>query len=78
MEFMRPWTLPPGTPYDRLETLRRAFEAAMNDPQFIEEANRSRLPIHYTSGAKAAQLVDKIISTPGPVIESLTFLVQKR
>ena len=34
----RPYSLPPGTPKDRVMILRRAFDAAMKDPELLAEA----------------------------------------
>ena len=39
-EFYRPYVLPPRTPKDRVETLRRAFDATMKDPEFLADAKR--------------------------------------
>ena len=34
-EFQRPWVAPPGVPKDRVETLRKAFKATFEDPEFV-------------------------------------------
>src|SRR6185295_12315136 len=39
----RPVATTPGVPADRLEALRRAFDAAMADPAFREDARRNGL-----------------------------------
>ncbi|MFQ5684199.1 MAG: Bug family tripartite tricarboxylate transporter substrate binding protein [Candidatus Binatia bacterium] len=60
-EFMRPWSLPPGTPKDRLEILRKAFRAAIKDPTFLAEAKKSKLLINYVSGEEIEKFVDEIL-----------------
>lgn len=44
-DIVRTYTLPPGTPKDRVQALRRAFDATLKDPEFIAEAKKSRLNI---------------------------------
>ncbi len=40
-EIARPYAAPPGTEPDRLRALRRAFEATMLSPEFIDDMARS-------------------------------------
>ncbi len=53
----RPYSLPPGTPKDRLMVLRRAFDATMKDPELLAEAKKSRFPITPVSGEDVDELV---------------------
>jgi tripartite-type tricarboxylate transporter receptor subunit TctC len=45
-DIVRTYTLPPGTPKDRLQALRKAFDATLKDPEFIADAKKSRLNIN--------------------------------
>ena len=56
--ILRLYTLPPGTPKDRVEILRRAFEQTMRDSEFNAEMEKSKLPVDPVSGSE----VEKIIS----------------
>jgi tripartite-type tricarboxylate transporter receptor subunit TctC len=56
----RPFVLPPGTPKDRVQTLRSAFTATMKDPQFLAEAKKGNLDIDPTTGAELNENVRKI------------------
>lgn len=78
MEYQRPLTVAPGTPNDRLETLRRAFKATLADPEFRAEANKLKLDITYVSGEEAAQLANEVLSISPKVKENLHFLVQTK
>ena len=49
----RPYVLPPGTPKDRLMTLRNAFMADMKDPEFLAEAKKAKLDINPLDGRGA-------------------------
>lgn len=63
----RPFATTPGTPPDRVEALRRAFDETLNDPLFIEDAAKERAEISAMSGAQLAQLVNDLISAPGGI-----------
>jgi len=76
-EFQRPLSLPPGTPKDRLEILRKAYKDVMSDPKFLAEAKKSKLIINYVSGEEIDTLVAEILATPASAKENLSFLVRK-
>ena len=42
-DIVRTYTLPPGTPKDRVQLLRKAFDATLKDPEFVADAKKSRL-----------------------------------
>jgi tripartite-type tricarboxylate transporter receptor subunit TctC len=44
-DIVRTYTLPPGTPKDRVQLLRRAFDATLKDPDFVADAKKTRLNI---------------------------------
>jgi len=44
-DTVRTYTLPPGTPKDRVQILRRAFEATLKDPEFVADAKKSKLNV---------------------------------
>jgi tripartite-type tricarboxylate transporter receptor subunit TctC len=44
-DIVRTYTLPPGTPKDRVQILRKAFEATLKDPEFVADAKKARLNI---------------------------------
>jgi tripartite-type tricarboxylate transporter receptor subunit TctC len=45
-----PYTVPPGLPKDRLELLQKAFVNTLKDPEFLAEANKSKLDIEGIDG----------------------------
>jgi len=47
---VRPYVLPPGTPKDRVEILRKAFMEAVKDPELLNEAGKANLEINPGSG----------------------------
>jgi tripartite-type tricarboxylate transporter receptor subunit TctC len=44
-DIVRTYTLPPGTPKDRVQLLRKAFDATLKDPEFVADAKKSRLNV---------------------------------
>jgi tripartite-type tricarboxylate transporter receptor subunit TctC len=78
MEYQRPLTVAPGTPRERLEILRRAFQATLADPEFQAQAKRSKLDITYVSGEDAEQIVNEVLAIAPKVRENLQFLSQAK
>jgi tripartite-type tricarboxylate transporter receptor subunit TctC len=68
-EFGRPYMTPPDVPPDRLAALRAAFDATMQDPGFLAEAEKTHLPISPMAGAEVQRAVEKIYATPSALIE---------
>ncbi len=77
-DFFRPFTVPPGTPAERLDTLRKAFADTMKDREFLEEAKKSRLTIVYVPSQEIERNVDQILSMTPDVKRNLAFLVRKK
>jgi tripartite-type tricarboxylate transporter receptor subunit TctC len=44
-DIVRTYTLPPGTPKDRVQILRKAFDATLKDPEFLADAKKSKLNV---------------------------------
>lgn len=44
-DIVRTYTLPPGTPKDRVQLLRAAFEATLKDPEFLADAKKTKLNV---------------------------------
>jgi tripartite-type tricarboxylate transporter receptor subunit TctC len=44
-DIVRTYTLPPGTPKDRVQLLRKAFDATLKDGEFLADAKKSRLNV---------------------------------
>jgi tripartite-type tricarboxylate transporter receptor subunit TctC len=74
--FGRPYLAPPGVPADRLSLLRAAFMATIQDPDFLADAERTRVDITPSSGEKVQQLVEKLYSMPKRVVERAKDIVR--
>ena len=78
MEYQRPLTTAPGTPKERLEILRRAFQATLLDPEFLAHAAKAKLDITYVSGEETEKNVAEVLSIAAKVKENLQFLSQAK
>ncbi len=58
----------PDTPPERVEALRRAFDATMRDPDFLAEAEKAQLDVDPMPGAEAQKIADSIVNTPPEVV----------
>jgi tripartite-type tricarboxylate transporter receptor subunit TctC len=67
-EMGRPLVAPPGTPPDRKEALRDAFDATMADPDFIAEATGRSLEVNPVKGADLDKLLERLYSTPSAIL----------
>jgi tripartite-type tricarboxylate transporter receptor subunit TctC len=63
-EFGRPLMAPPGVPPERLDALRRAFEAMVKDPEFEADATKANLEIQPMFWEPLTRLVSQIDDTP--------------
>ena len=76
-EFQRPFSVPPGTPKDRLQLLRNAFADTMKDPEFLAEAEKSKFKATFVSGENVEKHVDKTLAITPKARELLDFLMVK-
>ena len=58
----RPYVLPPGTPMDRVQILRRAFMDTMKDPEFLADAQKAKLDINPLDGAELEKNVKEVFT----------------
>jgi hypothetical protein len=74
--------LPPETPTEQLQNLRRALADVLadvlKDKALLEEAKKAKLVITPVSGEQTTKLVDEILSMPEDVKKSLSFLVRTK
>ena len=74
----RPFAAPPKVPADRVEALRRAFDATMQSAGFLDEAEKLGLEIQPVSGERLQLLVEKMFSEPRTVIDAARNAIENR
>jgi len=68
---VRPYVLPPNTPKERVEIIRKAFMDTMKDPEFLAEAKKANLDINPDDGAVLEQNVKEILKLEPGLIAKL-------
>ena len=68
---VRPYALPPKTPKDRVQILRKAFMDTMKDPEFLAEAKKANLDINPEDGATLESNVKEILKLEPALIAKL-------
>ena len=59
----------PDTPADRIEALRRAFDAMVKDPDFIADLKQQKLELGPLAGEELQKLVVEVANVPPSTIE---------
>jgi tripartite-type tricarboxylate transporter receptor subunit TctC len=55
--YARPFVLPPGTPKERIELLRKAFHDTLKDKEFLAEAEKAKLMLDPITGDELRDMV---------------------
>jgi tripartite-type tricarboxylate transporter receptor subunit TctC len=61
----------PGVPADRLEVLRRAFDATMKDPEFLGESAKMKLTVGPMRGEELQKLVASVSNLTPAMLEKV-------
>jgi tripartite-type tricarboxylate transporter receptor subunit TctC len=64
----RPVAAPPGVPADRLAALRRAFAAAVEDPEFVADLAKQNATAELLGGEELQQIVATLYASPPEVL----------
>ena len=67
--FQRSYIVPPGTPAGQIKILRTAFDATVNDPQFLADAKKMKISVTPLSGGEVQDIVAKLYATPRELVE---------
>ncbi|MGH7768790.1 MAG: Bug family tripartite tricarboxylate transporter substrate binding protein, partial [Candidatus Binatia bacterium] len=67
----RPYLLPPGTPKELVEILRKGFADTLRDPELLAEAQQAKLDINPDDGAGLERNVREIFKLDPPLIARL-------
>jgi tripartite-type tricarboxylate transporter receptor subunit TctC len=68
---VRPFVLPPGTPKDRVQLLRKAFADSLKDPELVAEAAKAKLDIGPLNGDELAKSVAEIFKVDASIVARL-------
>jgi tripartite-type tricarboxylate transporter receptor subunit TctC len=65
------YSLPPGTPKDRVQALRRALLQTLKDGDFLRDAGKANLEIAPAAGEEIEKSIRELFQTPAPVVARL-------
>ncbi len=63
-----PFAAPPGTPKDRVDALRHAFDSTVKHPEFLEEAKKLGIDVDPISGQEVTKVVAQLYATPKDIL----------
>ena len=66
----RPFVAPAGVPKDRAEALKAAFDATMEDPEYIDDIKQQGLDLAPISGSAIQDLVAGMYGQPQEVVDA--------
>jgi len=70
-ELGRPYFVREGVPADRVQALRRAFDATMKDKDLLADAEKQGLEANPATGEEMQEMLKKVYATPKDVINRL-------
>ena len=76
--FARPFMLPPGTPKDRVEMLRKAFEATLKDKEFLAELEKAKMTLNPVTGEELKNVIDGLFKIDPAKIAKLNEIVFRK
>ncbi len=68
---------PPGMPADRVAVLRKAFDAAMKDPELLAEVKKSNLDFEPLDGASLAKIVAEAANVDASVVARMQKIMEE-
>jgi tripartite-type tricarboxylate transporter receptor subunit TctC len=71
------YVLPPGTPGDRVQMLRKAFADTMKDREFIADANKSNLSVDPMTGEELHRTVVRLFKLDSRLVEKLKDVLKR-
>ena len=74
----RSFSLPPGTPKERVRVLQNAFMETMKDPEFLAETRKSQLDINPLPGNEVAKIVASFFELKPDIVAKLTEILAPR
>lgn len=72
----RPFLTGPDVPGDRVQLLRKAFDAAMSDREFLDEAKKANLDLNPMNGENVTRIVAETFATPPELLERIRAIVK--
>jgi hypothetical protein len=69
--YARPYAMPPGVPQDRVRAMEAAFLKTLKDPEFVAEAEKTRMTLNPIPGTTLHKMIVEGLSMPAALKEKL-------
>jgi tripartite-type tricarboxylate transporter receptor subunit TctC len=69
--YARPYAMPPGVPADRVRAVEAAFLKSLKDPEFLAEAEKTRMTVSPIAGTELRNMIVEGLSMPAAMKERL-------
>ena len=69
--FARPFVAPPGIPVPRVQALRNAFNATLDDPEYVADATQRKMQVLLVTGEEIDAVLKRIYSMPKSVMDRI-------
>ncbi len=70
-DILRLYAVSPGTPREVVQAMRRGFAETMKDPEFLKEAQKSKLDVDPISGEEVEKTVKRILQQSPSTVAKL-------
>jgi tripartite-type tricarboxylate transporter receptor subunit TctC len=74
----RPLAAPPNVPADRVQSLRRAFDVTLKDPDFLAQARKAGFNINPMTGEEVQKAIQELMSSPKETIAAAKRMLEKQ
>jgi tripartite-type tricarboxylate transporter receptor subunit TctC len=64
------FVLPPDVPAERVDAIRKAFDATLRDPDFLADAKAADADVDPIPGMDIQALVGRIVATPREIVRT--------
>jgi tripartite-type tricarboxylate transporter receptor subunit TctC len=76
-EIVRTYTLPPGTPKERVQILRRGFQDTLKEAEFRADAEKSKLGVDPVSSEEVERLIAGLFKLDAGMVAKLKDILYK-
>jgi tripartite-type tricarboxylate transporter receptor subunit TctC len=70
------YSFPPGTPKERVQIFRQAFQATLKDPEFVAEAKKGNFELDPVSGEELEKIINGLFKTDAVTVNRLRELLK--
>jgi tripartite-type tricarboxylate transporter receptor subunit TctC len=76
--YARPYVMPPGVPLDRVRAVEAAFLKSLKDPEFLAEAEKTRMTVNPIAGTELHKMIVEGLSMPSALKAKLKPILAPR